>query len=214
MIIGIEGPAGAGKTTMARTVAAEIGAVVIEGGAWYRALTYEAMRLGVSLTDTDALIDLARALNVTVVNGDAGETRICLNGPDVTEALYRPDVSRSVAIVARQLSVREEIEPKIVNEVRRTGNVIVVGRHLRKALPEAAIMRITLDDSEIERRYRQREGGGQSAIERNEQDVVTGRLLGNFVDGIVEVDVSTMSPDKQADSLRRFVRDARATHVD
>lgn len=70
MMVGIEGPAGAGKSTMARTVAAERRAVVIEGGAWYRALAYEALVKNIDPQNTLSLVKLAKQLKVVAFVDD------------------------------------------------------------------------------------------------------------------------------------------------
>lgn len=211
MIIGIEGPAGAGKSTMARTVAVEIGAVVIEGGAWYRALTYEALSRAVDLNNTAALIDLANRLDITAISASDGGTEIRINGSDVTQQIYSSDVDQSVAIVAQQLNVRSIVEPKIIEAVRSADTVIIVGRHIRKVLPEAKVLRLTIDEQEAERRYRHRMGRtGESVTARNERDVLTAQKLGVTVDGAVEVDVSAMDMAAQAEVLRRFISTVRS----
>jgi len=207
MIIGIEGPAGAGKSTMARTVATEIGAIVIEGGAWYRALTYEALRRKIDVTNTQAIIDIAETMIIIPVNDPNGQTGIMMNDVDVTDELYEAVVDRSVATIAQQLPVRSVIEPKIIEAVRAQDDVIIVGRHLRKALPEAAILRLVIEDHEVERRHRLRGGETDRLVaSRNARDAATAHLLGMSTDGVVEIDVTTMTPSGQADALRQFIK--------
>ncbi|GEM_PF-1540563 len=211
MIIGIEGPGGAGKSTMARTVAAEIGAVVIEGGAWYRTLTYEALQRKIDLHDTQALVALADSLVIFAKNTEDSTTQIWVGDEDVTDRLYSMTVDQSVALVAQQLTVRTAVEPKIVSAVRATGNAIIVGRHIRAVLPEAAVLRLIIDDQEVERRYRSRMGeSDKSASGRNQRDAATARRLGVTSDGIVEVDVTAMDPAEQAETLRQFIKTARS----
>ena len=210
MIIGIEGPAGAGKSTMANTVAIELGARVIEGGAWYRALTYLALQSGVDLQDTDELVKLATDLDLKIIPQKGAKNRLELAGQDVTAAIYTEDVSVNVSIVAGQLPVREKIERKIVEAARVPGLSIVVGRHLRKALPEAHILRITISDEEADRRHLLRSGqAAQSVQARNREDVEIGKKLGiTDMDNVTLLDVSDLSETEQADALRLFIERA------
>lgn len=210
MIIGIEGPAGSGKTTMARTVAAEIGAVVIEGGAWYRAMALVASRQGVGPEEVDKLVALARDLGLTVQVGKNGRQHTYLHGEDVTEQIYDEAIAELIAPIAQVLPVREVIEPLIIAEVRSHDPVIIVGRHLRKALPEAAVLRVTIRPDEAERRHAVRTGSAVSSVSsRNASDSETAKLLGVDNEGITLVDVSDMSPEEQAEMFRGFVAQAR-----
>jgi len=88
---------------MANTVAIELGARVIEGGAWYRALTYLALQSGVDLQDTDELVKLATDLDLKIIPQKGAKNRLELAGQDVTAAIYTEDVSVNVSIVAGQL---------------------------------------------------------------------------------------------------------------
>lgn len=203
MIIGLEGPAGAGKTTMARTVASEFGAVVVEGGAWYRALAYEARRRDIPVYDVDNLIGLAEQLTLRLESPN----RIMLEGNDVTDALYSPDIAVAVPQIARHLPVREKIEPKIVAEARAHDLTINVGRHLRTVLPEAYILAVKIDPDEAIRRSQHSAAHDvQSLKQRRDMDEQTKQLLGETDDGKVVVDVTDMSPAQQADTLRQFIK--------
>lgn len=215
MVIGIEGPAGAGKTTMARTVAPEIGAVVLEGGAWYRALTYSAQHKGVDLDDAEAVKRCAEELRFDVMADAAnGDTRLLLDGKDVTETLYDEAVSVAVPLAARHLPAREVIDRHLraTVDAHVTEGVIFVGRHLTRMFPTAAVLRLRIDEGEAERRHAGRSGVAARAVAgRNRDDQEIAKLLGSDRAAGQEVDVTGLSPDEQADLLREFIATVACT---
>lgn len=207
MIIGIEGPAGSGKSTMARTVAVEMGAVLLEGGSWYRALTYLALRDGIDMEDTDPLVALAKQMQLSLKPDADGTMHLFLEGEDITPLLYTDQVATQIPIISKQLPVREIVEGSIVEAARSYDKVILVGRHIHKALPEAAVLRVNIDDEEAERRHGARSTGvDQSVSGRNKDDAAIAAILGDSTDGVTEVDVTNLSADEQAEALRQFIR--------
>lgn len=208
MIIGIEGPAGAGKTTMARTVASEMGVPVLEGGSWYRALTYMAQQKTIRPDDVVALRREATTLTLKPeIDTRSGQTRFILGEDDVTGELYSEAVSTAIAPIAGHIKVREVLEPKIAATARLYDPVIFVGRHLKRAMPEAHILRLTIDDAEAERRHARRAGeAAQPVAGRNTADRAIALKLGNVDNADTEVDVTHMTPAEQADILREFIR--------
>lgn len=205
MLVGIEGPAGAGKSTMAHTVAAERGAVVIEGGAWYRALTYRVLTHGVALDDTERIKELANHLDLSLKSDSQAGTRFILDNVDVTDSLHSEEVERSVPIVSQQLEVRELIVQKFINAVRSQVGAIIVGRHLKRAFPEVPILYLTIDSSEADRRHKHRGGDTSGSVaNRNEQDAVTAKKL-KMVTTRDEIDVTSLTQDEQAEVLRNFI---------
>lgn len=203
MIIGIEGPAGSGKSTMAKTVAPEIKAVVIEGGAWFRALTYLALEQGIEPDEVDKLVSLARSMQVRIMPLTDGSTKVLLNNEDKTKELYQESVSKQIALFADKLAVREIIDNKVREEAHRHGSAILVGRHIKRAFPDALIMRLTIDPQEAERRHQARSGSVAVAA-RNQMDAKIAQSLGVHK-AEVEIDVTHMTPKQQADALRQFI---------
>ena len=108
MIVAIDGPAGAGKSTVARAVADALGVGYVDTGAMYRALTLLALRSGVDLADDAVLADLARANPVRLDHGSSG-LRVYIAGDDVTMAIREADVTGAVSQVAAHPGVRAEM---------------------------------------------------------------------------------------------------------
>src|ERR1700739_4146848 len=101
LIIAIDGPSGAGKGTVARAIAAELGYRHVDSGAMYRAVGWEASREGVPLDDEAAVAALADASRIEVTS-----TQVAVDGVDVTRAVRTPQIDRAAASVARLPRVR------------------------------------------------------------------------------------------------------------
>ena len=99
MVKAIDGPAGAGKSTVARALAERLGFRYLDTGAMYRALTWLAMQRGVDLGDEGKLAALARAEPVRF----EGESRVWISGTDVTSSIREQRIDRMVPVVARQI---------------------------------------------------------------------------------------------------------------
>lgn len=205
MIIAVEGPAGSGKSTMAKTVAAELSIPVAEGGAWYRALTFFALQKNIKADDTERLIEEASKLSLNYEKNEAGVYELKVHGASLAD-LYEEHVSVAIAPIAQNIAVRKVIEPLIAKAVRGFDAVIIVGRHIRRSVPEARVLRITIDSAEAERRHGIRAGEkARSVAARNETDKVTARLLGSTEEGVTLLDVTNLTQKEQADALRGFI---------
>jgi len=137
--IAIDGPAGAGKSTVAREVARHLGLLYIDTGAMYRSLTLKAIREKVDLSDEAALVNLARSTSIRLEQTADGRTRVWLDDRDVSERIREQDVSRRVSLVARVPGVREEMVRR-QREIAAAGNVVMEGRDIGSVvLPEAQI---------------------------------------------------------------------------
>ena len=132
MIITIDGPAGSGKSTVARVLAKRLGYRYIDTGAFYRAFTWKAMRAGVNMEDEALLSQLLQKTRIELKNSEAG-TRVFLDNEDVSEAIRTPEVTGSVHYIASRPALREKLVEKqrmasegvsAVAEGRDTGTVV------------------------------------------------------------------------------------------
>lgn len=136
MQIAIDGPAGAGKSTLARTLAGKMGFVYIDTGAMYRALAWKVLRTGISLDDAEAIAKLALGLEIHFENC-RGEQRLLCNGEDLTEMIRSPQVNAAVSRVAQHPEVRRIMVQK-QQDMARSSNVVMDGRDVGEwVLPEA-----------------------------------------------------------------------------
>lgn len=134
--IAIDGPAGAGKSTVAKLVAKKLGLKYIDTGAMYRALTLKALQSGTDLADEKALGDLASNVKISIYTGREC-VRVVMDGKDVTEEIRAPCVSRNVSAVARVPAVRRRMV-KMQKQMAKAGGVVMEGRDVGTfVLPEA-----------------------------------------------------------------------------
>ncbi len=148
MIIAIDGPAGAGKSTVARRLAERLGFRYLDTGAMYRALTWLALERGADLEDTDALVALAEAHPV----GFAG-LRVFVDDVEVTRAIREPRVDRAVPVVARQQPVREVMRER-QRELAAHGDAVIEGRDIGRVVVPHAEVKVYLVADQRERARR------------------------------------------------------------
>jgi CMP/dCMP kinase len=162
MIVAIDGPAGAGKSTVARALAERLGFRYLDTGAMYRAVTWLAMQRGVDLSDAQALAELARAEPVTFDDAD----RVWIAGTDVTSSIRGARIDRMVPVVARHPPVREVMRDR-QRQLGRDGNVVIEGRDIGTVVaPDAAVKVYLVADREerARRRSAERPGIGADAL--------------------------------------------------
>ncbi len=148
LTIAIDGPSGAGKGTVARAVAAELGYRHVDSGAMYRAVGWKALRDGVPL-DQEADVGRLAARSTITVTGDV----VTIDGIDVTRAIRTPEIDRAAASVARVPRVREVLVAR-QREMRAGGGIVMEGRDIGTVVFPDADVKVYLDASPDERARR------------------------------------------------------------
>ena len=129
MIIAIDGPAGAGKSTVSRLLAKKLGFLYIDTGAMYRALTLKAMRQKIDAGDVSSLIDMAQHTVVDLHNEPDGALRVFLDSEDVTQQIRHPSITQLVSDIAKIKEVRE-VMLEVQRKLGRMSDSVLDGRDI------------------------------------------------------------------------------------
>ncbi len=209
MIVAIDGPAGAGKSTVARALAERLGFRYLDTGAMYRALTWLAMQRGIDLGDAKALAEVARAEPVRFED----ESRVFIAGTDVTSSIREPRIDRMVPVVAAHPAVREVMRER-QRELGREGDVVIEGHDIGTVVAPNAEVKVYLvaDRTERERRrMADRPGIGADALAtdlraRDSQDADRMRPAADAR----EIDTTHSTVDEVVDEIEALVRERAA----
>ncbi|MGG0740199.1 (d)CMP kinase [Niallia taxi] len=201
--IAIDGPAAAGKSTVAKIVAEQLGYIYIDTGAMYRALTLKAINNEISLEDEAALVDMLSSTSIELFPGEKGQ-KIFLDSVDVTEDIRRSNVTNSVSIAAKHKEVREEM-------VRRQqgfaigGGVVMDGRDIGTHVIPTAEVKVFLLASVEERAVRRHNEnlnkGFESDLEQLKSEIAARDKLDSErevaplkkADDAIEIDTTSLS---------------------
>jgi cytidylate kinase len=205
MIIAIDGPAGAGKSTVARQLAERLGFRYLDTGAMYRALTWLAMQEGIPLADGDRLGELARENRVDL--DEAG--RVGIAGSDVTAAIRQSRIDRLVPVVARHPAVRTIMRDR-QRELAELGDAVIEGRDIGTVVCPDADVKVYLNaDRSIreQRRLAERPDIGADALAtdlraRDESD----KARMQPAEDALEIDTSDLDVSDVVDRIEALVR--------
>lgn len=164
LIIAIDGPAGAGKSTIAFRLARKLGYANLESGAMYRALALKAIENDISFDDEAALAELAQNSRIKL-EPTIGGNRVMLDGRDVTQRMRESDVSQAASRVSVHPKVREWMVAK-QREMGADGGVVMEGRDIGTVVFPQADVKIFLDADPVireQRRLKQQHNGGVAA---------------------------------------------------
>ena len=162
MIVAIDGPAGAGKSTIARMVAKQLGFLYIDTGAMYRALTLKVIEDGIDAADIEAVASCAAGTSIDLIADVDGSLKVALDGRDVTRLIRQPRVSALVSDIARIKSVRE-ILVKLQRGLGAHRNSVLDGRDIGTVVFPDAESKFYLDASfteRVDRRYKEMVAAG------------------------------------------------------
>jgi CMP/dCMP kinase len=212
MVIAIDGPAGAGKSSVARALAGRLGFTYLDSGAMYRCVALAALERGVDPDDAAATGDLAAALEV----GFDGEA-VSLDGRDVSEAIREPRVTEASSRVSVHPAVREAMVAR-QRELIAAGRYVAEGRDIGTVVSPDAPLKVFLTASPEERaRRRAAQTGEDPAAVRAAQRQRDARDEGREhsalrpADDAVELDTTGLSLDEVVDRVESLARDRALT---
>ncbi len=207
MVIAIDGPAGAGKSTVARAVAGVLGLTYLDSGAMYRSVALAALRSGADLDDGAALAGLAREADIELADG-----RVELNGQDVSEDIRAGEV----AAAASRVSVHAQVREAMVERQRALiahGDYVAEGRDIGTVVSPDAALKVFLTASDVERaRRRAAETGerpsdvlaAQAVRDARDREREHGAL--RAADDAVRIDTTDLDPEEIAERVVRLAR--------
>lgn len=225
MKIAVDGPAGAGKSTIARLLAKHLGLRYLDTGAMYRAITLEALRREVDTGDEEALMKVATSVDLNIVfQGDKGNL-IYLNGEDVTNSIREPEVTAHVSAVSSHKKLRDFIVA-LQEQIAKQGSVVMDGRDIGTVvMPDADwkfFLRATVEErarrrqSELERRGVSLDAGElrEQIRRRDHLDSTRENSPLRKADDAIEVDTTSLSVAEVVQKLLDLIKgDDEDVHV-
>ena len=208
-VIAIDGPAGAGKSTIARALAARLGLDYLDTGAMYRAVTFAAVARGVAVDDAPAVAELARSVSLEV-----GEHGVLVDGVDATAEIRTPAITAAVSAVAANSEVRAELRARQQQWAADHGGGVIEGRDIGSVVFPDARMKLYLTASprvRAERRVAEA-GGDIDEIERaiavrDSKDSSRADSPLREADGSVVVDTTGLSIDEVLNEIEVLLKE-------
>lgn len=217
MIIAIDGPAGAGKSTVAKLIAKELGFLYIDTGAMYRALTLKVLENKIALDDIARIIELAKNTRVELRNNQFYSQEVLVDGKDVTLKIRQPRITQFVSDIAKIKGVREVMLGLQRNSAKQ-GNVVLDGRDIGTVVFPNADKKFYIDaefKERVKRRYKELNELGQNVtlkdIEsdlRNRDTIDSTRQFAPLkkAEDATYIDTTNMTVEQVVNELLNYIR--------
>ena len=215
--IAIDGPAAAGKSTVAKIIAKKLSYIYIDTGAMYRALTYKALQQNVDPNDEQALFSLLMETDIALKNSEAGQD-VLVDGEVVSNAVRTPEVTKNVSAVAQHKLVREEMvrRQQLLSE---QGGVVMDGRDIGTHVMPNAEVKIFMLASVDERAKRRHDEnllkGFESNLEELKQEIAARDKFDSErevsplkkADDALELDTTSLTIEEVVDAIVRIAKE-------
>ncbi|HHU62182.1 MAG: (d)CMP kinase [Bacillota bacterium] len=219
MNIAIDGPAGAGKSTIARLLAKELGLRYLDTGAMYRAVTLEALRKGLSLDDEEELVKMVTSMDLEIVFGDESEGNLLFLGDEnITELIRQPEISSQVSTLSKHKKVRDLVS-SLQKEIGKSGSIVMDGRDIGTVVMPYAEWKFFLEASVQERAKRRKkqleEKGLKVDLAELEAQISERDFLDKTrknsplikADGAIEIDTTSLGIEEVVHKLLGLIRE-------
>lgn len=215
--IAIDGPAAAGKSTVAKLVAKKLSYLYIDTGAMYRALTYKALKLGADLEDKQALAEILNNTNIELIQGNAAQ-HVLLDGTDVTDEIRSHEVTKHVSTVSKHPLVRKEMVER-QRELAQKGGIVMDGRDIgTHVLPnaEVKIFLVATVEERAKRRHQENLAKGfesdlaqlmKEIALRDKMDSEREASPLKKADDAIELDTTSLSIEEVVDHIMELVKE-------
>ena len=217
MIIAIDGPAGAGKSTVAKIIAQKMGFLYIDTGAMYRALTLKVLRQKIDIQDKDRIIKAAQDSNIDLKHNPDGSLKVILDAEDVTREIREPVITKFVSDIAKIKEVRENML-KLQRRLGEQRDSVLDGRDIATVVFPDADKKFYIDagfKERVMRRYKELRGLGQNVTENevkadlhNRDTIDSTRVFAPLkkADDAVYVDTTNMTIEEVVNKILSYVR--------
>lgn len=215
--VAIDGPASAGKSTVAKLVAKKFNYVYCDTGAMYRAVTLEVLNQGIDPNDEKAIAEIARQVKIDFEPGES-EQRVFLNGEEVTHAIRLPKVAENVSAIAAVPEVRAEMTRQ-QRQIAEKGGIVMDGRDIGTTVLPNAPVKIFMVASAYERarrRYVENKAKGigttsleelQKAIELRDKKDSTRKVSPlTQAEDAVRLDTTNLTIDEVVDKISQIIK--------
>ena len=210
MVIAIDGPAGAGKSTVARGVAGALGYTYLDSGAMYRSVALEALRRGIEPADAEAVSELARDLDIRLVGSG-----VLLGDEDISAAIRTPEVTEAASVVSAHPGVRDAMVER-QRELIGGGSYVAEGRDIGTVVSPDSPLKVFLvaSDEERARRRAMQTGEDEAAVlaaqrERDRRDREREHGALRAADDAVALDTTGLAIDQVVDRVVDLARERR-----
>lgn len=216
--VAIDGPAAAGKSTVAKIVATKLGYVYIDTGAMYRAITLSALRNKIDLHDENELTKLLKNTTIELKTSDQGQ-RVLINNQDVTDAVRENEVTNSVSYVAKHKLIREEMVAR-QQQLASMGGVVMDGRDIgTHVIPDAEVkvfLLASVEERAVRRLADNKARGISSTLEELKKEIAARDKIDSErevaplkkADDAIELDTTSLSINDVVDRIMAMIGDS------
>jgi len=217
MIIAVDGPAGAGKSTVAKLIAQKLGFLYIDTGAMYRALTLKVLEQKVNINELGRIIEMAKNTRIGLKNSPDGLLRVYLDGRDVSREIRQPVITQFVSDIAKIKEVRE-VMVELQRDLAKKSDAILDGRDIGTVVFPNADKKFFIDanfSERVDRRFKELKGLGETITKEsvdsdlaNRDTIDTTRKVAPLkkAEDAIYIDTTNLSIDQVVEKMLALIK--------